>query len=238
MKSLYARTRYRRNARLRARTWSDRVAAYLQSACDRECDPHLRTDICQALSVVSLAARNVPQAFVTASYNVFGCHPDKVALRVIERRKSKLGDEYSLWYDRAGALIPERWDIPDYDPTSGMIPGLPRKQAMPEPVLPRSTSPKSPLRLVVSRREGTDARGRVSYVEEQLECGHSQTEYLGGANLSSRRRRCQKCKETHGRMLPQISPQNSSDSPSRVKDGRKGKELAGSGREGITPHNH
>lgn len=159
-------------------------------------------DARQAWTVVSLAAKDEPRPFVTSSYLYHGTHPEQLFAKLTAERKGKLGKEYDEWFDGAGNLKSEpNWlEIPDYDPTSEFKPrtlklrkptrGSIAANAGCEPKDGRS-SPKAPLRLVVSRCE---VRGetRVLYHEEQLECGHSHIEMLD-ANPGNRRRRCRAC---------------------------------------------
>jgi hypothetical protein len=122
VRSLYARTRIRRNARLRTKSWCARIIARLEGVWADEENRHLRYDVRQAIAIVSLAAKGDPQPLVTSSYSFYACHPDKVWENIVSQRKAKLGKEYSQWFDKSGNYIRERWDIPDYDPTLGPIP--------------------------------------------------------------------------------------------------------------------
>ena len=100
----------------------------------------------------------------------------------------------------AGNLRPNRFDIPDYDPTTGFL--LPRPRIQPSPNEgERILHAKAPLRLVVYRTEIRDGDGRVLYHGEQLECGHFHTEFLD-ANSGKQRRRCQACKEWRSSRSP------------------------------------
>lgn len=107
LKSLFVRTRFRRIARLRAESMAGRITRYLLLAEDEDLDLHRRTDYREARIVVALAAANDPQPLVTASYRIFGVHPDKVWPHIVADRKAKLGREYSQWYDAAGNLRPD-----------------------------------------------------------------------------------------------------------------------------------
>jgi len=60
-----------------------------------------------------------------------------------------MGDEYSDVYDENGNLIPQRLDIPDYDPT---IPLRRRRAVTPAPAWP-DVRRLAPFRLIVSRQE-------------------------------------------------------------------------------------
>jgi len=94
--------------------------------------------------------------------------------------------------DLYGNLIPQRLDIPDYDPT---LDRYRRRWARPvAPVAPEvwpMVRRLGPYRWIVSRKEVSED-GRIVYYNEELECGHVHEEFPGG-NLSSRRRRCRKC---------------------------------------------
>jgi hypothetical protein len=57
-------------------------------------DLHRRHDYREAFIVVVLAAEGDPQPMVTASYKIFGVHPDKVWPHIIADRKAKLDTEY------------------------------------------------------------------------------------------------------------------------------------------------
>jgi len=90
--------------------------------------------------------------------------------------------------DVYGNLIPQRLDIPDYDPT---IP-LRRRRPVPAPA-PAWPDVRRlvPFRRIV-RREAVTEGDRILYHNELLECGHVYVEFLEW-NLSSKRRRCRKC---------------------------------------------
>ncbi len=180
----------------------DGVLAYLESAQAREGNPHFRADLRQSWLYVYYESQRNPIAFVEASYMVHGSHPDKLWAQIVTNRKGILGREYDRWYDTAGTLVPERLDIPDYDPTCALAPRLPRQQMIVPSIQPRGKSawPKAPLRRVVSRSEVMGNR-RVLYHEEHLECGHLHIEFLG-ANPGNRRRRCLECRHSKRSEIP------------------------------------
>jgi hypothetical protein len=97
----------------------------LIQAEQHEENPHLRTDYRIAWLTVLIAysgeARDC-KPNVLATYRILGCHPDEVWPQIVSNRKAKLGQEYSEFYDDVGNLIPERLDIPDYDPSCGRAP--------------------------------------------------------------------------------------------------------------------
>jgi len=171
---------------------SQRVLERLWQAKNEERNPHLCDDLSVAGLTVLYASRGSSIPHVEASYRIFGCHPDHVFQRIITWRRWNLGLEYSLWFDEAGNLRSNLFDVPDYDPTTGFLVGLPI-QTIPETVEQGSPG-KAPLRLVVNRTEIRDGDGRVLYHGEQLECGHFHTEFLD-ANPGKQRRRCQACKD-------------------------------------------
>ena len=91
--------------------------------------------------------------------------------------------------DLYGNLIPQRLDIPDYDPTLDRY-----RRRWAAPVFPEvwpDVRRLAPYRWIVSREEVKED-GRIVYHNEHLECGHVRQEFVGG-NLSSKRRRCRKC---------------------------------------------
>jgi hypothetical protein len=74
---------------------TNRVLAALVRAEAHEPDVWLRDDIRQAFIAVSLAGQGDPQPVVTASYRMYGLHPDKVWPAIVARRKALLGNEYA-----------------------------------------------------------------------------------------------------------------------------------------------
>jgi len=203
---------------------SDRVLTYLESAEADESYPSLRQDVRQASTVVSLAAKDHPQPFVTSSYLFYGTPPERVFVKLTAMRKSRLGKEYDKWFDVAGNLKPEPdWlNIPDYDPTSGLTPQMRKSNRASIGVEPKSAQDgrswsKSPLRLVVSRSEVRDGE-RVLYHDEQLECGHSHTEFPD-ANPGNRRRRCHECRHSDGALCE--IPKKPVQSVTRAKKSRR-----------------
>lgn len=205
LKSRYVRTRYLRIARLRRNQWYDRIIRHLMLAeNDKEVNPDRQTDYRQARIIVSLVAKNDPQPLVNSSYTCFGTHPERVFVKVTADRKAKLGLEYNKWFDPTGNLIAERLDIPDYDPTSELALRWPikRDSVRDRGLAPPIKWPKAPLRLVVSLTE-VRRDGHV-YHQEQLECGHSHTEFLG-ANPGEQSRRCHKCASMNMSVAPASS---------------------------------
>ena len=97
-----------------------------------------------------------------------------------------VGEEYSDVYDENANLIPQRLDIPDWDPTVA----LNRRRAPVAPAVWPAVRCLAPLRLVVSREPVHGEDGRILYHNEQLQCGH--VEFFG-ANPGKQRRRCKKC---------------------------------------------
>lgn len=65
---------------------------------------HEKEHFRQCFIVCSLASKGDPQPVVTASYVMYGCHPEQLFERIAERRKAKLGSEYADWYDKNGNL--------------------------------------------------------------------------------------------------------------------------------------
>lgn len=188
---------------------ANRVLGYLESAEALEDNPSLRQDVRQARAVVSLAAEDDLQPFVTSSYLIYGTHPERIFVKLTATRKEKLGEEYDEWFDAAGNLQPEPdWlNVPDYDPTCGLTPQMRKSTRSTVDAESKSAqdgraSPKAPLRRVVSRTEVLDGKNAVAYHEEQLECGHLHVEFLG-ANPGNRRRRCHECRHSE-RSLPEI----------------------------------
>lgn len=204
VRSLYALTRLPASD---PPSMSSRVAARLAGMEDGEKDPWLQGDYRQALLTVLYAANGSPIPFVEASYKVFWTHPDRVWEKIAAWRKAKLGQEYTRFYDEAGNVSPQWLEIPDYDPADGP-PHLPAKQ---EPsAAPLNRWPKAPLRRVVNRTEVVGSKGRVIYHLEELECGHSHTEFPD-ANPPRPRRRCPECQAigqeaSHANVVETSSP--------------------------------
>src|SRR5262252_10545384 len=108
---------------------------------------HWKDDYRQARIIIALCRAHDPEPLVTSSYRIYGVHPDLVFVAITAIRKAKLGDEYSDFYDENGNLIPQRLDIPDYDPT------LDRKPRRRRPVAPTvwpQVRRLAPFRLIVS----------------------------------------------------------------------------------------
>lgn len=101
-----------------------RILDRIEEAERSEPNLWLRTDYRQAFICVSLASRGEAQPFVTASYRIFGIHPDKVWSAIMAKRKAKLGKEFSDWWDTAGNRKP---DIPKK--TSAPVTTHPDEQA-------------------------------------------------------------------------------------------------------------
>lgn len=171
--------------------FSECVLHRLWQARDDEENVHLLDDLVVAWHAVSLAAQGSPAPFVEACYKVLSCHPDLVFQKITAWRKAKLGTEYSRCFDDAGNLRPNHFDIPDYDPEAGFLPLRPLVRESSKTV--RVKWPKEPLRVIVSRTEIREGE-RVLYHVEQLECGHSHTEFLD-ANPGALRRRCPACRD-------------------------------------------
>jgi hypothetical protein len=165
---------------------TERVISRLYSMQLREGDPHLCDDLAQARLTVVYASQGSPIPFVDASYAVCACHPDQVWGRIVARRKAHLGRQYSEVFDASGNLRPQFLDIPDYDPTAGRPPLSSFKQES----YKKHWTPKAPLRRVLQVNEIHE--GGVTYHLEQLECGHTHTEFLD-ANPGKKRRRCREC---------------------------------------------
>jgi len=96
--------------------WFERITDRLLNAEMGELNPHCRDDYRQSRIIVSLCRAGDPTPLVSSSYRVYGVHPDLVFVAIQAIRKAKLGDEYSDVYDENGSLIPQRFDISDYDP--------------------------------------------------------------------------------------------------------------------------
>lgn len=91
----------------RALQLTGRVLLRLEQAEARELNPHLRDDLRIAWVTTLLAAREHADPHVNASYKILGLHPDQVAAAHEARRRAKLGNHYSSFYDEAGNLRPE-----------------------------------------------------------------------------------------------------------------------------------
>jgi len=70
---------------------ADRVLARLIQAEAHESDPWYRDDCRQAFIVLSLALKGESQPFVSASYRMYGLHPDKLYPAILARREALLG---------------------------------------------------------------------------------------------------------------------------------------------------
>ena len=173
-----------------------RIMERLIDAEMHESNPHYATDYRQAQITIALIRRGDPIPFVTASYKIHACHPDRVFEKITLMRQAKLGREYPFWFDKNGLL---RADMPiaDYDPTCGVVPVLPWETDSEESELitaPPRRWPKAPARIIVSRTRVI--RDDVFFYEEVLECGHTHFDYIGGwvgGNPKQRRRRCNEC---------------------------------------------
>ena len=80
----------------------DRILARLVQAEAHEPHVWLRDDYRQSFITIALAAKGSALPFVEASYRMYGVHPDKLFQHVTDRRKAKLGKEYSRFYDVNG----------------------------------------------------------------------------------------------------------------------------------------
>jgi len=164
----------------------ERVLLRLSQAREQEEHPHLIDDLVVAWLTVCFASKGSPMPHVEASYKMFSCHPD-VFPRLTSWRKAHLGTEYSRLFDEAGNPRPSGLDIPDYDPTANS----PGSTAL--PISTRQIS-KGTVAVSCGRTEIYGQAGRVLYHVEQLECGHSHTEFLD-ANPGKQRCRCLACKD-------------------------------------------
>ena len=168
--------------------WFERIIDQLLSAEGGELNPHWRADIRQARIIVALCRAGNPEPLVSSSYLMYGVHPDLVWTAIQSIRKAKLGDEYSDFYDENGNLIPQRLDIPDYDPTLARY-----RRRWAAPVAPEvwpAVRRLGPFRSVISR-EPVTKDGRILYHNEELECGHVHQDFDG--NPPTKQRRCRKC---------------------------------------------
>lgn len=71
----------------------------------------LAEELRQAQITVILAARGHADPFTEATVRCFACHPEQLFAKITERRKAKLGSEYTQWYDENGNLKPEPIEI-------------------------------------------------------------------------------------------------------------------------------
>ena len=163
---------------------TDRVIEHLARMEMREPNAHLRDDYRQARLIMAYARDHSPMPVIEASYKLFGVHPDCVWQRISAMQKAILKEEHGQWFDDSGNLRPQFLDIPDYDASLGHPP-----LTRPENAKKRWTA-KAPLRRVLKVFEIHD--GNVMYHLEQLQCGHTHTEFLC-ANPGKKRRRCQEC---------------------------------------------
>lgn len=99
----------------------DRVLSRLSEAEQREANLHLKQDYRQAWITASYAQR-MSDAFVQASYAIYGKHPDQIWPSIVADRKARLGAEYSDWYDAADMPRP---DVPAKAPSSALSVNLP-----------------------------------------------------------------------------------------------------------------
>lgn len=80
-----------------------RVLARLEDSEKREIDPWLRDDLRHSwISLSTFWRGSFPtfwDAFVDASYRIYGVHPDAVWPKIMAKRKAKLGPLYSAFYD-------------------------------------------------------------------------------------------------------------------------------------------
>lgn len=79
---------------------TERILYHLARAEYREPNPWFQDDIRIAWITVLYASYNYPQPFVTATYQVLGIHPDKVAAAIEARTRAVLGPCYELFYPR------------------------------------------------------------------------------------------------------------------------------------------
>lgn len=76
---------------------AERILARLEDAEHREPNPHFQSDYRIAWITVLYASRGHQQPFVTACYQVLGCHPDKLQSLRERSRRTKLGSLYESW---------------------------------------------------------------------------------------------------------------------------------------------
>jgi len=221
-KSLFVRTRQRRTARLRAQRREELCNPVIKYLMSREneaetLDEQEHYKFCRR--VVSLALEGSPEPFVGAFYYHYGRHPNKLIPEwlwreekdrrlgipdydptiPIRRPASGLASLYQMqasgWPDQQNTLRDPQEEeyssqprIPRKSPQ-----GLARSNAFP-PGLPPDSRLKPvhwPPRRIVSRTPVIE-RGKIRYYTEQLECGHSHIEFLGG-NPPHTRRQCKSC---------------------------------------------
>lgn len=88
-------------------TLAERVLKHLEAAESHELDPWRRDDLRQ--SWISLSTfergrfRTFEDAFVAASYLMYGIHPDQVWPRIVKRRHAMLGAEYRDFFPEPAA---------------------------------------------------------------------------------------------------------------------------------------
>jgi hypothetical protein len=85
-----------------------RVLEYLQWAEANEPDPWLQDDYRQSWITLRFAGRGFPQPFVTASYVMYGLHPERLWPAIVERRKAKLGPLYPRFFPEAPPALPPK----------------------------------------------------------------------------------------------------------------------------------
>jgi len=78
----------------KGKSFANRVLARLIQLEAHEQDVWLREDIRQSFITLSLALKDYEQPFISASYAMYGLHPDKVWPAILARRKMLLGSEY------------------------------------------------------------------------------------------------------------------------------------------------
>ena len=74
----------------------ERVLARLIQAEAHEPNVWLRDDYRQSFITLTLASRGNTMPFVAASYQMYGCHPDKLHDKIIDRRHALLGPLYDV----------------------------------------------------------------------------------------------------------------------------------------------
>jgi hypothetical protein len=77
----------------KARSDADHVLAALIQLEAHEPNPHLRDDYREMFIAIRLGLKGDPEPLVSASYRMFGLHPDKVYAAILARRKALLGKE-------------------------------------------------------------------------------------------------------------------------------------------------
>lgn len=101
--------------------WTERVLLRLEKAEKKEIDPWLRDDIRIAWITTRWSQNGVPDwslhadqtPYAAATWQVLHCAPSEVWPRIVAARKTKLGSEYSRWYDandnpqKGANVIPE-----------------------------------------------------------------------------------------------------------------------------------